>query len=235
MNGSWFPYGQNPSAFKRAWRRAVEIILRVIGEENRDHLALLWAPNSGNGYPWPTSIASPKVGDPRIPDLDTNGDGIFDVRDDPYTPFYPGDDVVDWVGMSIYHYGFKYPWIQNVIPTSNKFEGIMEAFPNAEEDWAKFPFYTPFSGNAGGIPGITAGNKPFMLAEGGAAYHYAFNEKGLTENTGTPVTSATRLEIKQAFWRQFLNPTFLAKYPNFRSVCTFEFIKSEESTIRDFT
>ncbi|KAI8832174.1 glycoside hydrolase superfamily [Chytridium lagenaria] len=144
MNGTWFPYGQNPAAFKRAWRRAVEIILRIIGEENRDQLALVWAPNSGNGYPWLNGMASPRsASDPRIPDLDTNGDGILDNRDNPYTPFYPGDDVVDWVGISVYHYGFQWPWIQNVIPTPNKFEGIMEAFPNTEEDWSRFPFYTP--------------------------------------------------------------------------------------------
>ena len=27
------------------------------------------------------------------------------MSDDPYAPFWPGDDVVDWVGMSVYHWG----------------------------------------------------------------------------------------------------------------------------------
>jgi hypothetical protein len=26
---------------------------------------------------------------------DTNGDGVLDNRDDPYGPYWPGDDVVD--------------------------------------------------------------------------------------------------------------------------------------------
>lgn len=27
------------------------------------------------------------------------------MSDDPYTPFYPGDQWVDWVGMNQYHMG----------------------------------------------------------------------------------------------------------------------------------
>ncbi|KAJ3208487.1 hypothetical protein HDU67_006699 [Dinochytrium kinnereticum] len=236
MNGTWFFYGQDPEKFKAAWRRAVDIILGVIGPEFRDEIALIWAPNSGNGYPWRSGIASPRDNnDPRIPFLDTDGNGILDNRDNPYTPFYPGDDYVDWVGISVYHYGFQWPWIQNIVPTPNKFEGIMEGFPNTEEDWSRFPLYTPFSG-PNGVPGLTAGNKPFMLAEGGATYHADFNEDGRAAYPGqTPNRNVSRIEIKQAFWRQFLNRDFLAKYPNFRSVCTFEFIKSEELTYRDFT
>jgi len=37
--------------------------------------------------------------------LDTNDDGWVDMYDDPYTPFYPGDQWVDWVGMNMYHMG----------------------------------------------------------------------------------------------------------------------------------
>jgi hypothetical protein len=37
--------------------------------------------------------------------MDTNGDGAIDMYDDMYTPYYPGDDWVDWVGMSIFHFG----------------------------------------------------------------------------------------------------------------------------------
>lgn len=37
--------------------------------------------------------------------MDTNSDGKVDMWDDMYTPFYPGDDWVDWVGMSIFHFG----------------------------------------------------------------------------------------------------------------------------------
>ena len=27
------------------------------------------------------------------------------MSDDPYTPFYPGDQWVDWVGLNVYHMG----------------------------------------------------------------------------------------------------------------------------------
>ena len=37
--------------------------------------------------------------------LDTNGDGWVDMSDDPYGPFWPGADYVDWVGLDIYHMG----------------------------------------------------------------------------------------------------------------------------------
>ena len=37
--------------------------------------------------------------------LDTNDDGWVDMHDDPYTPFYPGDQWVDWVGLNEYHMG----------------------------------------------------------------------------------------------------------------------------------
>ncbi|KAI8849993.1 hypothetical protein BC829DRAFT_416291 [Chytridium lagenaria] len=217
------PLRPKPCRFKRAWRRAVEIILRIIGEENRDQLALVWAPNSGNGYPWLNGMASPRsASDPRIPDLDTNGDGILDNRDNPYTPFYPGDDVVDWVGISVYHYGFQWPWIQNVIPTPTNSKASWKLSPTLKKNWSRFPFYTPFSGNAGESPVVPPTTPPLMRT-------------GFRNFTGTPVMKRYPPDMKQAFWRQFLNPTFLAKYPNFRSVCTFEFIKSEELTIRDFT
>jgi hypothetical protein len=37
--------------------------------------------------------------------LDTNGDGQLDMSDDMFEPYYPGDDVVDWVGMEVLHLG----------------------------------------------------------------------------------------------------------------------------------
>ena len=53
--------------------------------------------------------------------MDTNKNGVVDTGDgklaevlffskpyfiaDPYGPYYPGDEWVDWVGMSIYHFG----------------------------------------------------------------------------------------------------------------------------------
>lgn len=43
--------------------------------------------------------------------LDTQADGVFDTGDSPFSPYYPGDEFVDWVGLSVYYKG---PNHQNV-------------------------------------------------------------------------------------------------------------------------
>lgn len=78
----------------------------------------------------------------------------------------------------------------------------------------------------------SAGGKPFIVTETGSTYHLA--KKGETHwyklNPGPG-----RVQIKQAWWRQYLNSTFLNMYPMLKAVSTFEFTKFEESTWRDFT
>lgn len=37
--------------------------------------------------------------------MDTNGDGTVNDQDDPFEPFYPGDEYVDWVGTQVVFYG----------------------------------------------------------------------------------------------------------------------------------
>ncbi|KAJ3104011.1 hypothetical protein HDU96_009075 [Phlyctochytrium bullatum] len=251
MNGNWFPHGQNPKLFKEKWIAHHDLIVKTISPSNRDNIAFVWAPNSGNGYPFPTPEDQPKnpvfpdPGDPRLLDgLDTNGNGRLDGDDDPYLPYYPGDDYVDWVGISVYHYGSKHPWRDNVLPISNLFEGILQGLepPRSDIQWPKKPFYDEFC-----IPNpsnnITRGNKPFILSEGGAAYHYRWAESFITKERakGNPLVntlpdmSVPREDIKQAFWRQYLNADFLRKYPQIKAIGTFEFIKEEEDTVRDFT
>ena len=63
---------------------------------------MIWAPNSGNGYPFVGGPHSININSSEYDStLDTNGDGKFDHDDDPYTPYYPGDEYVDWVGQSV--------------------------------------------------------------------------------------------------------------------------------------
>ncbi|KAJ3104010.1 hypothetical protein HDU96_009074 [Phlyctochytrium bullatum] len=229
MNGSWFNYGQDPEGFIKAWRRAVTFLNNAIGAQNRNRISYIWAPNSGNGYPYPGGISSPNATEARFKLLDTNSDGKLDAQDNPYTPFYPGDEYVDWVGLSIYHYGTQWPWIQNNIPESNKFEGLMQGRGNPS--WGNFQFYDLFC-----RPNGTA-NKPFFLAEGGATFHMGFNAKGQAAhpNESIDLTTVSRVDIKRAFWRQFLSADWIAQYPQFKAACTFEFMKEEEDTVRDFT
>ncbi|KAJ3127339.1 hypothetical protein HK101_005598, partial [Irineochytrium annulatum] len=239
MNGSWFVYGQNPSAFIAAWIRMVTAVRTALGP-NASKVAFIWAPNSGNGYPYPGELASPNVTTTpsdatRVAEMDTNHNGVLDALDDAYLPYYPGDEYVDWVGLSIYHYGIKWPWVNNSIPDPTEFEGFMNGNQAAHPEWGTFHFYDYFSG-PNGVANITAGNKPFIVAETGASFHYGYSEQGLKDGyTGVPSPTPDRVAIKQAWWRSFLNTEFLAKYPKFKAVCTFEWIKSEEETLRDFT
>jgi hypothetical protein len=57
--------------------------------------------------------------------LDTDGDGALTAADDPYAPYYPGDDAVDWVGMSLYHWGREYPWGENELPLPGTFAALL--------------------------------------------------------------------------------------------------------------
>ncbi|KAJ3030254.1 UNVERIFIED_CONTAM: hypothetical protein HDU68_009651 [Siphonaria sp. JEL0065] len=243
MNGSWFQYGQDPIGFVAAWRRCITYWRKALGA-NADKVAFIWSPNSGNGYPYPgqpysintTGTDAKTLANLKV--LDTNGDGKVDGKDDPYTPYYPGDEYVDWVGMSIYHYGVEWPWVDNNIPETDKFEKYLNAFPAKGDYFGYAPFYTYFSSpegvkNAAGAV-VSAGNKPLFISETAATYHFAYVDPA---KSGTPGVNppASRLDIKQAWWRSFLNKGFLSKYPNIHAISTFEFVKDEELTWRDFT
>ena len=139
-----FPYGQDPVAFIASWKRFYTGVKSGLGSLSAN-VAFIWSPNSGNGndfiyfvcllnpcinslfeilgYPYPGGISYPSSSNPadaaRIKAMDTNGNNQLDRGDDPYRPYYPGDDFVDWIGMSIYHYGSSWPWHDNVVPPAN--------------------------------------------------------------------------------------------------------------------
>jgi beta-mannanase len=64
---------------------------------------MVWAPNTGVGYPFRgAGKYFPSADSEQYKQMDTNEDGALDANDDPFAPYYPGDDVVDWVGISLY-------------------------------------------------------------------------------------------------------------------------------------
>ena len=84
MNGSWYPWGQQPDLYVSKFREFASVIrTRAPG------VAMAWTPNQGWGYPWRDC--------PYFNPTMSPGD--------PYSPYYPGDDYVDWVGISFYHWG----------------------------------------------------------------------------------------------------------------------------------
>lgn len=67
------------------------------------------------------------------------------------------------------------------------------------------------------------------MVETAATFHTKFLKDNSTVNPG-----AGNLAIKQNWWRQIFNKTFLDNHPNFKAVCLFEILKNEEDTQRDF-
>lgn len=188
------------------------------------------APNSGNGYPFPGDLYSANNSSNEFALLDTNKDGNYTILDDPYSPFYPGDEFVDWVGFSAYYYGAVYPWEANVVSPP----GVIEAMMTGVRGMGNYNFYEMFCG-AGGA--VSKGGKPFMITETGVAVHLYVAPRNSSLQPVLPERTdpLSRVAMKQVWWSSFLNQTFLNLYPQFKGVSTFEFIKQEETTWRDFS
>lgn len=54
----------------------------------------------GFGYPYSDGKPPNRTETSRFSLMDTNGDGVLDDKDDPYAPYWPGDEYVDWIGLS---------------------------------------------------------------------------------------------------------------------------------------
>jgi hypothetical protein len=80
MNGNWFVYGQRPLEFLESWKWVVSTIREATNYS--ENVAFIWAPNSGNGYPFPLGeYYISKNEEPEQYDyLDTNGDGKLDIK-----------------------------------------------------------------------------------------------------------------------------------------------------------
>src|SRR5579883_394665 len=94
MNGDWYRWGMQPGLYKRKFRMLSAVIHRTT-----TRTAMVWAPTECRGYPFKRH--------PYSLELDTDRDGKITAADDPYMPFFPGDDSVDWVGLTFYHWGVK--------------------------------------------------------------------------------------------------------------------------------
>ncbi|TPX66347.1 hypothetical protein SpCBS45565_g04522 [Spizellomyces sp. 'palustris'] len=217
MNVPWVPWGQQPILFINTWRDLGRK-LRSTAEANQT--ALVWAPWDGNGYPWAGDDYSVKPGTADYDALDTSKDGNVTALDNPYSPYYPGDEWVDWVGLSIYHKGPRFPWVVNSIPTSTSIEDALQG--------KLLPSFVDFY-NAYG----REKNKPVMLAETGAVYHFNATTGASTSSDGT-----TELATKQAWWQQYMNKLFLDTFPKVKMVCLYEAVEvgkeQEAGTLLDY-
>lgn len=160
---------------------------------------MLWAPNQGDGYPYTGGKYAAKPGSAAAKALDTNGDGRLSSADDPYAPYWPGAAYVDWVGLSLYYWGVKYPWGANTVPVAGTFDRLVVGTPPTPD------FYATYA---------TGYDKPFAIVETAAFYR---------PGGGGPAEVA----IKDAWLGQVFSPATRARFPLLRMVNWFEWRKLE--------
>ena len=210
MNGNWNPWGQQPILYKEKFRLVAQHI-----HANTTRTAMLWGPSYGGGYPYGTQSVTP--GSPDFAALDTDSDGVLTQNDDMYEPYYPGDDAVDWVGLTLYHWGVQWPWIENELPETNSFANLLTGnYLGGNGDEMAVPdFYARYC--ADGVH-----NKPLSIPETAAFFN---------PHQG----GATEFAIKEAWFRQLFNisgdtPEALdvaLHFPKLKCVCWFDRYKLE--------
>lgn len=208
MNGSWYAWGQQPTAYIGAFRRVADAV-----HAGAPGTAMMWAPNNADGYPFAGGVSAAQPGTADYALLDTDADGVLTLADDPYAPYYPGDDAVDWVGMSLYHWGSAYPWGENEMPEEGKFAAQLTGTYNgaAGDETAAPDFYQTY--------GVEHG-KPVAIPETAA----------LVVSRGDP---AGELAIKQAWWRQVFSADTAARFPELKMINWFEWDKFEPEVQAD--
>ena len=202
MNGSWYAWGQQPRAYVRTFRRVAAAVHRTAPGSS-----MLWAPSYGGGYPFVGGEHAATEASPAGREHDTNRDGRLDGRDDSYRPYYPGDRFVDWVGMSLYHWGTSYPWGENEVPVRGKLVDQLTRrydVPRARESGVP-DFYAIYGQRH---------RKPVAITETAALY--------APGNGG-----ASARAIKTRWWRQVFAPDLLERYPRIKMLNWFEWDKYE--------
>ncbi|KAI9344253.1 glycoside hydrolase superfamily [Obelidium mucronatum] len=195
--------------FLPEYRRIADAIRAVT-----NRVSFVWAPNAANLYPFGSVLP-----DAEVSTLDTNKNGVVDFEDDPFTPYWPGDDYVDWVGISMYWKGnpnVSTPPRDNSVCPPDYWEQMVQGGGTSGAN-PKFPFYDMFA---------KGHNKPLVMPEGGAAF-------ALTQgSSSTPLpVGAGQVNIAQTFWRSYLNTRFFAKYPKAKMFINFEYIKAQEDPV----
>jgi hypothetical protein len=201
MNGSWYPWSQQPSAYIATFRKVAVAVHR-----SAPATAMVWTPNYGGGYPFTGGHDAAVPGTPDFKALDTNGDGVLTMADDPYGPYYPGDDAVDWVGMSLYHWGSSYPWGANALPEPGKFAALLTGqYRGTIGDETAVPdFYSTYA---------NAHHKPVAITETAAFF--------------APSRPGDETAIKAAWSKQVFDPSITTRFPRLEMINWFEWDKYE--------
>ncbi|KAJ3040458.1 hypothetical protein HDV00_010895 [Rhizophlyctis rosea] len=216
MNGDWLSaFCQRPRQMIKSYRTLANYVHALT-----NMTAMVWSPNIGESYPWENRAATGEAAS-----LDTNGDRLVNEQDDPYMPYWPGTEYVDWVGFSLYQYKYNQQNLQTYYTTDGSYTdfenpliGISSKItpPTVQQ---RLEFYVRFAQNY---------NKPFMFSETGAAFHYPGPASATVSVPDLGANAMqTNINIKQAWWRGLFNLINSGKYPNIKAACWFEELKSE--------
>ena len=171
MNGSWTPWGQQPTAYVAAFRELAEVV-----HAEAQAAWTVWAPAYGAGYPFGGSINDVRLGSVTSASdardgrrLDTDGNGELAPGDDPYGPYYPGDEAVDWVSLTMLRYGVSQRFGANVQPGSDELRARLDEDFGYGAPGTRTSFYDRFADSR---------DQPMLLVTGAL---YNPGGKGVTE------------------------------------------------------
>jgi len=208
MNGTWYPWSQQPEAYVKAFRTVAAAV-----HERSPSSAMIWAPNQGSGYPFTGGKYAAARGSKDVAALDTNADGKLDATDDPYAPYYPGDDAVDWIGVSLYHWGLAYPWGENELPRPGTFAKLIRGVDTGAHQ------------GGGTVPDLYATyadghDKPMAIIETAILYDPSATD-GPSEK-----------DLKSAWFDQVYSETTRSEFPRIGMLNWFEWRKQESEVGR---
>ena len=137
----------------------------------------------------------------------------MDNSDDPYAPYWPGDDHVDVIGGSVYFWGDSWPFGENVVPPSDFFHtALMER-----------NFYESYS-EAKGLP--------MIVVETASLYNTCDKLDPWTPQCQRNAREGwlgdeRELAIKEAWWTQVYSTRTAQAFPLIRSINLFVVTKPE--------
>ncbi|HEX9135113.1 MAG TPA: hypothetical protein VF844_22735 [Ktedonobacteraceae bacterium] len=206
MNGSWYPWCQQPAAYITAFRKIARNVHLYAPNS-----VMVWGPNYGGRYPFNGGAYNAQPGTTDFETLDTNRDGVLTMDDNPYSPYYPGDSYVDWVGFTDYHWGNSWPWGENDLPEAGTFVANLTGKYNGllGDERALPNFYATYA---------VRHNKPFVLTETSALY-----------NPDQP-EGASNYDIKMDWANQVFASNLTTQFPHVKMILWFEHYKSEIGT-----
>ncbi|MHA7280458.1 OpgC domain-containing protein [Arthrobacter sp. MDT2-2] len=211
MNGTWFGWGQQPDEYVDAFGTVADAV-----HAGAPGAAMVWSPSYAAGYPFTEAYGAVEGRQSgAVTRLDTNGNGLIDTGDDPYEPYYPGDDAVDWVGLTMYHYGSYEQRPTRNADGTREYSGAISTSVLPEPD--------KFADQLAGTYGVAPGAPRIDFAK---QYAAAKGKRFLVQTAALydpeDADSAPEADIKRAWLDQLFDPAIAEEYPEIGMVSWLE-------------